>query len=253
MEAYNNPILSPVNKETQYSAFVQDRWAVGRLTLNMGLRFDQYHAFVDEQVKEQGTFGNSGTFPYVDVLTWRSIVPRVGMAWDLTNDGKTVLKATYGLFSHVMTEDFAQSYNQNARTTYRYRWSDPDGNNDYTPGEVNLGPQQNPAFIGVVGATNNILNADLQQPVTHEISLGVERELMRQLLGQAAVRLQASEQPVRNREHPSSLQRMEHPPRRESTRDRTGSSGNCATTAGRSPSRTTPRRLRALRLSATRR
>ena len=30
----------------------------------------------------------------------------------------------------------------------------------------------------MTGATNNILNTDLGQPVTHEVSLGVERELM---------------------------------------------------------------------------
>jgi hypothetical protein len=176
LEAYNNPILSPVNKETQYSAFLQDRWTMGRLTVNLGARFDQYHAFVDEQIKEQGPFGNSGTFPYVDVLTWRSVVPRAGLAWDVTSDNKTVLKATYGLFRHVMTEDFAQDYNQNARTTYRYRWTDRDGNNDYTPGEVNL-DLNGPDFISVAGASNNILNPDLQQPSTHEISLGLEREL----------------------------------------------------------------------------
>ena len=40
-----------------------------------------------------------------------------------------------------MTEDFAQNFNQNTRvTTYRYRWSDPNGNNDYDAGEVNLSP-----------------------------------------------------------------------------------------------------------------
>ncbi len=178
LEAYNNPVLSPVNKETQSSAFVQDRWNLGRFTVNMGVRFDQYHAFVDEQVKEQGTFGTSGSLPYVDVLTWRSVVPRFGVAWDASNDGKTVVKATYGLFSHVMTEDFSGDYNKNTRVTYRYRWADPDGNNDYTPGEVNLALNNNPAFLGVTGATNNILNPDLQQPVTHEVSLGLERELM---------------------------------------------------------------------------
>jgi hypothetical protein len=113
----------------------------------------------------------------VDVLTWSSFVPRAGVAWDVGNNGKTVLKATYGLFTHVMTEDFAQDYNQNARTTYRYRWIDRDGNNDYTPGEVDLN-LNGADFISVTGATNNILNSNLEQPVTHEVSLGLERELM---------------------------------------------------------------------------
>ncbi len=178
IETYNTPIISPVNKETQYAAFVQDKWDVGPLTVNMGLRFDRYHAFVGEQVKEQGTFGNAGSFPAVDVLTWSAIAPRIGAAWDLFGNGRTVVKATYGWFNHVMTEDFAGDYNQNTRVTYTYRWRDVNGNRDYDPGEVNLDTVNGTDFIGVSGATNNILNPDLQQPVTHEVSLSIERELM---------------------------------------------------------------------------
>jgi len=177
LEAYNNPILSPVNKETQHSVYLQDKWVLGRrLTFNLGVRWDRYHAFVNQQVKEQGVFGNSGTFPYIDVLTWKAAAPRAAVAWDVTGNTKTVVKATYGLFTHVMTEDFAQNFNQNARTTYRFRWRDLNGNNDYDPGEVNLA-LNGPDFISVAGATNNILNPDLVEPTTHEVSLGFEREL----------------------------------------------------------------------------
>jgi hypothetical protein len=177
-EAYNTPIISPVNRETQYSAFLQDKWDIGHLTVNMGLRWDRYHAFVGEQVKEQGTFGNSGTFPGIDVLTWSSVAPRIGAAWDVSGSGKTVAKATYGWFNHVMTEDFAGDYNQNTRVTYLYRWRDLNGNRDYDPGEVDLNLNGGADFISVSGATNNIMNPDLQQPVTHEVSLSLEREVM---------------------------------------------------------------------------
>src|SRR5205823_5381461 len=85
-------------------------------------------------------------------------------------------KATYGWFNHVMSEDYAGNYNQNTLVTTRYRWSDPDRNGDYTPGEVNL-DLNGPDFISVTGASNNILNPGLKQPVTHEISASLEREL----------------------------------------------------------------------------
>jgi hypothetical protein len=174
---YNNPIISPVNREVQYAGFVQDRWTVKRLTVNLGLRFDRYHAYVGDQVKEQGVFGTSGTFPKVDVLTWAAPAPRSGVAWDITGNGKSVLKATYGWFNHVMSEDFAQNYNQNARISTRYLWHDLNANNDYDPGEVDLSTSGRD-FISVTGASNNIMNPDLIQPRTHEMSLGVERELM---------------------------------------------------------------------------
>ncbi len=178
INTYNMPITDPANKQTQYSAFVQDRWNIGqRLTANIGLRWDQYHSFVDEQTKVQGQFGNAGTFPAVDVLTWSSIAPRVGLAYDVTGNGKTVVKATYGWFNHTITEDFGAAYNQNTLVTTRYRWRDLNGNSDYDPGEVNLA-LNGADFITITGATNNIINPDLQQPVTHEVSFGVERELM---------------------------------------------------------------------------
>jgi hypothetical protein len=76
-----------------------------------------------------------------------------------------------------MTEDFAQSYNKNARISTRYRWHDLNNNNDYDPGEVDLS-QTGPDFISVTGASNNIINPDLKEPRTYEVSLGLEREVM---------------------------------------------------------------------------
>jgi hypothetical protein len=174
---YNDPIISPVNKEVQYAGFVQDRWAVGRATINLGLRLDHYNTYVGAQTKEQGVFGNSGTFPRLDVLTWTAPAPRAGIAFDVDGKGKTVAKGTFGIFNHAMTEDFAQSYNKNARISTRYRWHDLNSNNDYDPGEVDLS-QSGPDFISVSGASNNIINTDLKQPKTYEVSLGVEREVM---------------------------------------------------------------------------
>jgi hypothetical protein len=174
---YNDPIISPVNKEVQYAGFIQDKWSVGRATVNLGLRLDHYYTYVGAQTKEQGVFGNAGTFPKIDVLTWTAPAPRLGIAYDLDGKGKTVAKSTFGIFNHAMTEDFAQSYNQNARISTRYRWHDLNGNNDYDPGEVDLS-LNGPDFISVSGASNNIINPDLQQPKTYELSLGLEREVM---------------------------------------------------------------------------
>jgi hypothetical protein len=135
---------------------------------------------VAPQVKEQGRFGNFGSFPRVDAGEWIGAAPRVGMALDLTGNGKTVVKGTYGLYNHDMPNDygvgFAHQYNQNNITTTVYRWRDLDGNDDYTPGEVNLDPN-GADFLSVSGATNNIVNPDLKLIQTHEITGSIEREL----------------------------------------------------------------------------
>ena len=47
------------------------------------------------------------------------------MNWDVTGDGKTSLKAFFGIFGDTMGADFAATYNPNAEVTTRYRWSGP--------------------------------------------------------------------------------------------------------------------------------
>jgi hypothetical protein len=174
---YNFPVF-PSNRTNSISAYINDRWQLGRrLTFNLGVRFDYDHSFLPEQTKTQGQFGNAGTFARFDANTWKDWAPRFGAAYDITGDGKTVIKSTYGMYSTVMSDTHAQTYNQNAVSTTVYRWRDQDGNNDYTPGEVNLN-LNGPDFISTTGAANNIYNPDLQRPQQHEVTAVFDRELL---------------------------------------------------------------------------
>src|SRR5207247_567779 len=140
-----------------------------------GFRWDRYHAWVPEQTKVQGPFGNSGTFPRVEAGTWNTPAPRAGFAYNL-GEGKTVIKGTYGWFNDDLSEQFSDQYNQNVDVIYTYRWRDLNGNKDYNPGEVNLDPI-GPDFLSVAGAPNNIVNLDLKYPHIHETTGSFEREL----------------------------------------------------------------------------
>ena len=71
------------NKRT--SAFVQDQWTAGKLTLNLGLRLDHIRGsspILNEDVYTPGT-------------AWG---PRIGAAYDLTGKGTTALKAYFGRY-----------------------------------------------------------------------------------------------------------------------------------------------------------
>jgi hypothetical protein len=71
-------------KNTRQSVFAQDSWhATNRLTLNLGVRGDMY----------QGA-GSSGG----NVYSSNNWAPRLGAAFDLAGDNKTVLKGSYGLY-----------------------------------------------------------------------------------------------------------------------------------------------------------
>ena len=174
---YNFPIPGEGNRMNNYGMFVRDAWTISpRLTLNMGLRVERYHSFVDAGSKPAGQFSEAVSFPAVDILTWNAVVPRVGAAYNVSGQGKTVIKATWGLFGHNPGVDYSERYNLNGQTTTTYRWPDVNGNNDYDSGEVNL-DSNGPHFLSTTGAATTPLNPDLEQPLTYEWSLSFEREV----------------------------------------------------------------------------
>ncbi len=98
--------FSNINQED--ALFAQDNWRLNqRLTLNLGLRWDlltwpyeahnQQSSFnvANGQVLEAGVNGVSKTIVNQDYLNF---APRVGFAYDLSGDGKTVIHGGYGIF-----------------------------------------------------------------------------------------------------------------------------------------------------------
>ena len=112
-----------------FGAFINDTWSVGRLTVNGGLRYDRYSGYLPEQQQLAATVGPvsvpAATFAQQDLYTWNQIAPRIGATFDLSGDGKTVLKANYGLFWH--NPGVAVGSDANGNTTAKsatYTWND---------------------------------------------------------------------------------------------------------------------------------
>ena len=182
---FNFPVF-PSNRSNSISGYLNDHWQVSRrLTVNLGVRFDYDHSFLPEQTKEQGQFGNAGSFARFEGNTWKDFAPRVGVALDLTNDGKTVIKGTYGIYNGPMADTFAQTFNQNAVAQTVYRWHDLNGNSNYDPGEVNLDVNSGD-FLSTTAAANNVFNPDLQRPQQHEVTAVFDRELRANMAGRIA-------------------------------------------------------------------
>ena len=177
---YNYPV-APTNLSRTQSFFFKDTWRVtNRLTMNLGVRYDMQRSFLKDQTynvsKEWPTVFPGRSFEGFEVQQWNRLVPRIGAAYDVTGDGKTLLKGTFGVFNYTIGESFAGRYNVNSAATAQFRWSDQDGNNEYTPGEVDL-DLNGPDFISISAAANRKVNPDLKQPVIYESTFGVEREL----------------------------------------------------------------------------
>lgn len=180
INTWNYPVEAS-DRLDEYAAYVMDQWRLGRgVTVNLGLRWERNHAYVPEQQKAQGTFLGAGTFAKLDVLKWNALAPRAAVAWDMTGTGRSVLKGTYGWFNHRITASgFVSVFNPVRPQSATYIWRDTDRNNDYTPGEVNLA-LNGADFVSITGATSNIVNPDLKQPHTHELTSSLEHDLGRE-------------------------------------------------------------------------
>ena len=158
-----------------FALFVNDSWALGRLTVNAGLRYDRYSGSLPEQEQLPFSLGPvtlaAETFPQKDLYTWNQVAPRIGATFDLTGDGRTVLKANYGLFCHnpgvgVGSDSNANTPNKSAT----YTWNDTNGDRIWQSGEEGARTAQ--ALAGSIG-----LDPGIEAPVTHEITTWLERQL----------------------------------------------------------------------------
>lgn len=97
---FNSPSVSEQGLLT-LGFYLQDSWRLSsRLTFNLGVRFDRYKTFLPEQEGPPvGRFTSTQlSFPEIgDVKTFNEVVPRLGMVFDLTGEGRTVVKANYAL------------------------------------------------------------------------------------------------------------------------------------------------------------
>ncbi|MBI2222488.1 MAG: TonB-dependent receptor [Acidobacteria bacterium] len=82
-----------LNKAHFAGAFAQDKWRWNnKLTLSLGVRYDVEITPIEEV--DNPLFDSPDDYP----VDWNNIAPRFGFSYDLTGDGRSVLRGGYGLF-----------------------------------------------------------------------------------------------------------------------------------------------------------
>ncbi|MBI3491692.1 MAG: TonB-dependent receptor [Acidobacteria bacterium] len=171
----NTPVESDHRLRT-WSVFAQDRWVIGRATINYGARFDGVKAFLPAQSSPAGTFVAARSFAPTDLYDFNlNVAPRVGVSYDLFGKGRTALKAYYGRFYNQFGSEIAESINPNARINVQVPWTDRNNNLRLDPGELNL-----TNFTGFSGVFPR-MDPAATRPYSDEMNVGVDHELARDL------------------------------------------------------------------------
>jgi outer membrane receptor protein involved in Fe transport len=75
---FAEPVLFDERLKVNLGLYVQDQWTLKRLTLNLGIRYDYFNAYVPEQHLDAGPFVPARDYDKVEcVPCWKDINPRM--------------------------------------------------------------------------------------------------------------------------------------------------------------------------------
>lgn len=183
-------LLLPDTDNTYFAGFVQDDWRVHRqLTLNLGLRYE-----LDTDVKNVSRVDelNPLILPFLHGERKRdknNFAPRVGFKFS-TNDARTSIHGGYGIYYDRVTLEIqtlergldgrALPVEVRAGNVFFIQppfLFDP-VNGVFPPGAPTLAnPFTGFPLPGAGAGGINIIDNDMQNPMVHQMNIGVEREL----------------------------------------------------------------------------
>jgi hypothetical protein len=133
----------PYNTGTENGVYAQDQWTIRKLTLNLGLRYAVFDAFIPAQHLPAGPFVSARDFPAVEHSpNWKNLSPRLGAAYDLFGTGRTALKVALGRYPVRNTGVAVDIPSSNQSFSTTRSWNDLNGN--YIPDCDLTKPATNP-------------------------------------------------------------------------------------------------------------
>jgi hypothetical protein len=180
------------NSETQgqrLSFYLNDSNVKGRLTLNLAVRLDIEKSVVNES-RIQASEIAPEILPALTInafdpgFTFYTFSPRLGFTFDLTGDGKTMLRGNLARYGSQLGS-YAASHVSPGQLSYAgYYWSDANGDGRVSKNELLGYPYEGLLWFSGFDPWNpttlespNAIDKNLKSPFTDEFLLGLEREV----------------------------------------------------------------------------
>lgn len=181
-------------QRAEMGVFAQDQWRYKRLTLNVGARFEYYKGYIPPVDREAGPFVPAAHFDEtVNAPLWKDLNPRLGAAYDLSGDGRTAIKTSFGRYVSMTGNTAVSVYHPLNRTVNNTTrpWNDTNGNffpdcvltdfavNGECGGLVNTNfGQVNPNAIVYA---DDVRNGWFRRPYTWDFGSEIQHQLSSQL------------------------------------------------------------------------
>lgn len=162
-----------------YSLFLQDDWRVNaRLSLNLGVRYDVSSVSREAQGRLQNYDFASNTYTApgekIHDPDLNNIAPRLGLAWDLAGNQKTIVRAGYGIFyNQELPASFGSPQNNTFPTLTVNVF-------DAFFGGLPLSYPVDPRVFALAppsARSNNQIDPKLRTPYSHQWSVNLQRDL----------------------------------------------------------------------------
>ena len=166
--------------------FAQDKWTVGRATINAGLRWDWFISAVDPETLPASRWNQAISFAECSdgknnlnagcvgqVTNWKDVNPRLGLSYDVFGNGKTAIKASVaryvngvGLAAGGITDNNNPEITVGNTDTRAWRDLDGNGSPFDASGNVQLNELTNSTSTPTFG--KNIPSTTLTDPAVLE-------------------------------------------------------------------------------------
>ena len=196
VDIYNTSVTG-INDVNYQSVWAGDNWKVNdRLSVNLGLRFEYYKdEWPEQEFAPNGIPALAGwndarfqafiaprTVEARVVASTKDLSPRVGFAYDLTGDNRTVVKAYSGQSRWNSADELADKENPVGIAQLRYAFLDCTATRttgcDLNGNRLLDNPAELGAFNTSLGGAGLVrIDRDLNRPVSNELSTNLEREL----------------------------------------------------------------------------